>query len=206
MLSLVFFFDTSGDGWLFNSLAVVESLTWFLVHVIVNLAFVSQMSKRSFFLCRVSSFLVVSPQLHPSEQTHCKTSQLVAPMILVSGRTPFLLMPNICGNPWGPSHFPGLWAEGVSWPCAGRFICSDHALSAGFSSRDEGFGLGIPSPAVTAQTTWSRDGWAETTLLVITQFLLPCSALMWQRAGLRYFQLSTNASSIHTVYISTNPW
>lgn len=55
-------------GWLFNSVAAVELLTQSLVHVIVNLAFVSLLSKYkySFFLCRVCHSFVMSLSLQPA--------------------------------------------------------------------------------------------------------------------------------------------
>lgn len=70
-------------GWLFNSLAAVELLTQFLVHVVINLVFASLLSKYkySFFLCSVCHLFFVSPpDLQPaagrelSEQPQHKTS------------------------------------------------------------------------------------------------------------------------------------
>lgn len=71
-------------GWLFNSLAAVELLTQFLIHVVINLVFVSLLSKYKygFFLRRVCRLFVVSPHLQLaagrelSEQPQHKTSSV----------------------------------------------------------------------------------------------------------------------------------
>lgn len=113
-------------GWLFNSLAAVELLTQFLIHVVINLVFVSLLSKYKydFFLRRVCRLFVVSPHLQLaagrglSEQPQRKTSSVPSACCahgycIWENVGFFFLMPNICGKCCSSSWFLGLWVKTI---------------------------------------------------------------------------------------------
>lgn len=193
LLSLIFFWlglvMAVKHGWLFNSLAAVELLTQFLVRVVVNLAFVSPLSKYeySFSLCCVChSFVLSHLQLAAgkewSEQPQHKTSPVPLPCCTHLEKWLFFLMTNICGKCWCPSCCLGLCAKDTSQPCVGYSLalavhyCQLFLLQLGrFCPQKEVFSP-LQLWGIWIQPSWwsfAMYGWTDTTLMVTTWFLLP---------------------------------
>lgn len=190
-------------GWLFNSLAAVELLTQFLVRVVVNLAFVSPLSKYkySFFLCCIChSFVLSHLQLAAgkewSEQPQHKTSAVPLPCCThgycIWAKVAFfpddkylwnVLVSILFFGDSGLKTLHGLvWVIHWHWLCiiASWFYCGlgGSALRGGFSPLQL-WGIWI-------QLSWwsfAMCGWTDTTLMVTAWFCcqsIQSSALLWQ--------------------------
>lgn len=94
----------------------------------------------------------------------------------------FFLVPSICGKCWGSFCFAGLWAKDTVWPFACSFDGTGHALSpAAFPPEVRASVVCcIFSPVqlwfIWIQASWwsfAMCGWTDTTLTMITWFLLP---------------------------------